>query len=72
MNYRRPLDCALLIGGIAIIINGFVGKSIRNDVEMPLTKDERENPKPPTRSARLVYIAFGLLLCGYGLFCIIR
>ena len=72
MVYGRLLDCALLVGGVAIIINGFVGKSIRNDVEMPLTKEERENPKPPTRSGRLVYIAFGLLLCAYGVFGLVR
>ncbi len=68
MNYNHVLDCALIVGGIAIVINGFVGGSIRNDVEVPLSREERENPQPPTRSARFVYIAFGLVLCGYGVF----
>jgi len=72
MNFSFGLDWALIIGGIAVIVNGFLGKSIRNDVEVPLSKEERENPQPPTRSARLVYILFGILLCAYGAFRIFR
>ena len=67
MNYNHILYSALIIGGVAIVINGFVGKSIRNDVEVPLSKEERENSQPPTRLARFVYITFGLILCGDGI-----
>lgn len=66
MNYSYALDWALVIGGIAIVINGFFGESLINDVEMPLSKEERENPQPPTRSDRLVHISFGTFLCAYG------
>jgi hypothetical protein len=72
MKYSFGLDWALIIGGIAIIVNGLVGRSIRNDVEVPLSKEERENPQPPTRSARIVYISFGILLCAYGAFRILK
>lgn len=68
MTHNKLLGAALIVGGIAILINGFLGRSIKNDVGMPFTKQERENPEAPTRIARSTYIGFGLLLCGYGVY----
>jgi hypothetical protein len=63
----RLLWAALLVGGVAIVVNGFFGRDLRNDVEMPMTEEERADKTPPSKTARIFYILFGGGLFIYGL-----
>jgi hypothetical protein len=65
---NRGLYGGLIVVGLAVIMNGFVGKSLLNDVEMPLSQEELDNPQAPTRWARILYIVFGLLIVAFGIF----
>jgi hypothetical protein len=57
----------LLVGGAAVFINGFIGRDLRSDVEMPLTEEEQADETPPSTVARLIAILFGLSLFIWGL-----
>jgi hypothetical protein len=63
----RLLSATLLVGGAAVVINGFIGRDLRSDVEMPLTEEERADKTPPSKVARLIAILFGLSLFIWGL-----
>jgi hypothetical protein len=65
---NRGLYGGLIVVGLAVIMNGFVGKSLLDDVEMPLSQEELDNPQAPTRWARILYIVFGLLIVAFGIF----
>lgn len=68
----RILLATLLVGGAAIVVNGFFGRDLRNDVEMPMTEEERADKTPPSKAARVFYILFGGGLVIYGLVGLIR
>jgi hypothetical protein len=63
----RLLSATLLVGGAAVVINGFIGRDLRNDVEMPMTMEERADKTPPSTVARLIAVLFGLSLFIWGL-----
>ena len=65
---ERLLSATLLIGGAAIVLNGLFGRDLRNDVEMPMTEAELADKTPPSKTARTMYIFFGLVLVIYGVF----
>jgi hypothetical protein len=71
MSSRWGWATALVIGA-AVIINGFFGRDLRNDVEMPMTEEERADKTPPTLASRLIYVLFGAALFIYGLIHILR
>jgi hypothetical protein len=62
----RLLSATLLVGGASVVINGFIGRDLRNDLEMPLTEEERADKTPPSTVARLIAIVFGLSLFIWG------
>lgn len=62
------LNAASIVAGVAIVVNGFEGRSLWKGVEMPLTREEGENSDPPIESRPWVYIAFGLGLFACGVF----
>jgi hypothetical protein len=61
-----------LVIGAAVIINGFFGRDLRNDVEMPMTEEERADKTPPTLASRFIYVLCGAGLFIYGLIHILR
>jgi hypothetical protein len=63
----RVVSAILLVVGAAVVINGFFGRDLRNDVEMPMTAEERADKTPPTKVTRVFYILFGGGLFVYGL-----
>ena len=63
----RLLSATLLVVGAAVVINGFIGRDLRNDVEMPMTTEERADKTPPSTVARLIAVLFGLSLFIWGL-----
>jgi hypothetical protein len=63
----RLLPATLLVGGAAVVINGFFGRDLRSDVEMPMTKKEQADKTSPSIPARFIYILFGLSLFIWGL-----
>lgn len=69
---EKVVSAILLVVGAAVVINGFFGRDLRNDVEMPMTEEERADKTPPTKGARIVYILFGGGLFVYGLIQIVR
>jgi hypothetical protein len=64
----QVISAALIVGGTACVINGIFGKSLINDVEMPLSQEEIDNPRKTTRWQRVTYIIFALFLIGFGIF----
>ena len=56
-----------LVLGAACMVWGFFGKDLRNDVEMPMTEEEKADRTPPSRTARALYILFAAGLLVYGL-----
>lgn len=63
----RLLWASALVIGAAVIINGLFGRDLRNEVEMPMTEEERADKTPPTFASRFVYVLFGAGLFIYGL-----
>jgi hypothetical protein len=68
----RVVDAILLVVGAAVVINGFFGRDLRSDVEMPMTAEERADKTPPSKMARIFYILFGGGLFVYGVVQILR
>jgi hypothetical protein len=56
-----------LVFGAACMVWGFFGKDLRNDVEMPMTEEEKTDKTPPSRTTRAFYILFAAGLFVYGL-----
>ena len=68
----KLLHALALVIGAAVILNGFLGRDLRNDVDMPMTEKEKADKTPPTKGARAVYILFGSGLFAYGLVQLLR
>lgn len=57
----------LIVFGLVIGVNGVCGKKpFHNTVDMPLTKEEKEDTRPPAKLERTCYIGFGLALVAFG------
>ena len=68
MPMKLGFDPVFVIGGFAIVVYGLIGKKpFYNEVEMPLTREEREDKRPPTKAERAGYVGFGVLLVLFGL-----
>lgn len=61
-------DAGAIVGGLAVAVYGIFGRRpFYNDVEHPLSDEERSDSCPPILVERCFYIAFGLCLFSFGL-----
>lgn len=60
-----------LMVGIWIIGAGLISKTHINDVDFPVTGEERAQAKA-TPASRILFVVIGLASCAYGLFRILR
>jgi len=59
MPLNKPIeDWGMLVFGLVCFIYGFFGRNLRNEVEMPMTEEQRANQTAPTLFARILYIVF--------------
>ena len=68
----KLLHALALVIGAAVILNGFLGRNLWNDVEMPISDEWRPDKKPPSKTARIFYILFGGGLFTYGVIGFLR
>ena len=61
-------DPVFVVGGACVFIYALVGRRpFYNEVEMPLTPEEKYDTRPPTVAERIGYASFGILLVIFGL-----
>ena len=68
---RNWFGCVLLVGGCLFAVEALRTKHALNEVDFPVSKEEREKYPAPTTSQRSFGVLVGICFALFGLFCLL-